>query len=216
MTFRETPAPSHRTASSSHKSHFINCKQFQTAGPLQNRCYFFVISNSARRHYESDCDLNAALRCGVPARCIAVAKRRRAAAKDFARNACGTGNSRLDWWDVGTDATARSGPSLVRRGARRGRAPQARARSRRCRGCTASRAALQRSGLERERIRGEGGQAMPPLMASSFGEFRRMSNRPRALSLQVESDSAPKSLFLSMILSEKSATFRDHALAGRD
>src|SRR5258708_22451837 len=34
----------------------------------------------------------------------------------------------------------------------------------------------------------------------------------RALSIQVESDNALKSLILSMILSEKSATFRDHAL----
>ena len=37
----------------------------------------------------------------------------------------------------------------------------------------------------------------------------------RALSFQVESDSALKPLILSMILSEKSATFRDHALATR-
>jgi len=35
----------------------------------------------------------------------------------------------------------------------------------------------------------------------------------RALSFQVESDSALKSLILSIVLSEKSATFRDHALA---
>src|ERR1700704_6506170 len=34
----------------------------------------------------------------------------------------------------------------------------------------------------------------------------------RALSIRVESDNALKSLILSMILSEKSATFRDHAL----
>src|SRR5450631_4706368 len=36
----------------------------------------------------------------------------------------------------------------------------------------------------------------------------------RAPSIQVESDSALVSLILSMILSEKSATFRDHALRG--
>ena len=35
---------------------------------------------------------------------------------------------------------------------------------------------------------------------------------PRALSFQVESDSALKPSILSIILSEKSATFRDHAL----
>src|SRR5258708_38133539 len=43
----------------------------------------------------------------------------------------------------------------------------------------------------------------------------RSPNNTRALSIQVESDNALKSLILSMILSEKSATFRDHARSNR-
>jgi hypothetical protein len=47
-------------------------------------------------------------------------------------------------------------------------------------------------------------------------DLHRPSGRPfrRALSFQVESDSAPKSLISSIILSEKSPTFRDDALMG--
>src|SRR5258708_8287509 len=41
---------------------------------------------------------------------------------------------------------------------------------------------------------------------------RPVAAKPGVLSIQVESDSAPISLILRMILSQKSATFRDHAL----
>jgi hypothetical protein len=42
----------------------------------------------------------------------------------------------------------------------------------------------------------------------------RLWSRLGASSIRIDSDSALKSLVLSMISSEKSATFRDHALGG--
>src|SRR5450631_1649740 len=49
-------------------------------------------------------------------------------------------------------------------------------------------------------------------MRCASAPARPTATRYRALSFQVESDSALKSLIPGMILSEKSATFRDHAL----
>jgi hypothetical protein len=54
--------------------------------------------------------------------------------------------------------------------------------------------------------------AIAPDRAAGKTGAAQHKRRSRALSFQVESDSALKSLILNMILSEKSATFRDHAL----